>query len=104
MHEGHIPRGDGMEPEFAEHRVQPLLYLGPIVLLVLIAAGAWSLWCYHRNWPLVATLSAVGGIAAAIAAGIAVRVKTENTAALEKRLDAARKATERGRGGGASAS
>jgi len=69
-------------------------YLAPIVLLILIAAGALALWLYREECPLAAALSVVVGVVTAFAAGIVIRAKTENTAAIEKRLAAARKAND----------
>lgn len=69
-------------------------YLGPIVLLVLIAAGASAFWSYCHNWPRMGTFLAGAGIVAAIVAGISIRVKTADSQVLEERLAAARKETE----------
>lgn len=66
-------------------------YLGPVVLLVLIAAGSLALWCYHEKWPLAAVLLLVVGVVVAIVVGNVIRSKTENTAEIEKRLEEARK-------------
>ena len=65
-------------------------YLAPIVLLILVAAGALAHWCYREHWPLLTALLAAGGVAAAIAAGMAMRAKTENTQALKERLEVAK--------------
>ena len=57
-------------------------YLGPIVLLVLIAAGALALWSYRKGWPLAAGLLLIVGAVAAFCVGKLIRSKTENTAAI----------------------
>lgn len=69
-------------------------YLGPIIFLVLIAALALALWCYREKWPLAATLLFFGGVINAVIIGRVIRSKTENTAAIEKRLVAARKVVD----------
>ncbi|MBI1398008.1 MAG: hypothetical protein GC151_18700 [Betaproteobacteria bacterium] len=65
-------------------------YLGPIVLLVLIAVGALALWCYRTGWPLTAGLVLIMGAVAAFSVGSVVRSRTENTSAIEERLESAR--------------
>jgi hypothetical protein len=69
-------------------------YVAPIVILILIAAGALVLWYYRGNRPLVAALFVVVGVVAAVLAVIMIRVKTENTASIEKRLAMARSTKE----------
>jgi len=65
-------------------------YLGPIVLLVLISVFELTLWCYREKWFLAAALLFLAGVIAALFIGRVIRSKTENTAAIEKRLVAAR--------------
>lgn len=66
-------------------------YLAPVVLLILIAGGALALWFYREEHLLAATVSVLVGVVVALLAGMVIRSKTENTAAIKKRLAAARK-------------
>ena len=66
-------------------------YLAPIILLIFVAGGALAPWFYREKAPLAATLSVLVGAVVAFLAGIVIRSKTENTAAIEKRLAASRK-------------
>lgn len=65
-------------------------YLAPVGLLIFIAGGALALWFYREKYPLAAGLAVMVSVIVALLAGIALRAKTENTSALEKRLAAAR--------------
>lgn len=69
-------------------------YLGPIVLLILTATTALAIWCYREKWSLTAAIVLGAGVIAAFVAGNVIRSKTENTAAIEKRLVTARKAND----------
>ncbi|HFA59730.1 MAG TPA: hypothetical protein ENJ83_03465 [Rhodospirillales bacterium] len=65
-------------------------YLGPIVLLILVAGGALSLWI-RKEHLFAATFSFLITVMVAFLAGYVIRSRTENTAAIEKRLAGARK-------------
>jgi len=60
-------------------------YLGPVVLLILVAGGALSLWLAREHW--LAGLLCFGlSIVVAVLAGYLIVSKTANTATIEKRL------------------
>ena len=64
-------------------------YLGPVVLLILVAGGALSFWL-RENSPLLAVPCLLLSLLIAVLSGYLIRSKTENTAAIEKRLSEAR--------------
>jgi hypothetical protein len=61
-------------------------YLGPIVLLILVAGGALSLWLREKG-SLATILCAAATVVAAIVAFWLIGSKTENTTSLRKRLE-----------------
>lgn len=65
-------------------------YLGPVVLLILVAGGVLSLWLQEKDiFSLVPSLALV--VLVAVLAGYTVWHKTENTAAIAERLSGATK-------------
>ncbi len=65
-------------------------YLGPIVLLILVAGGSLSLWLGSEHWVL-AIVCLVLTIVVGILVGYLILSKTENTDAIERRLAESKK-------------
>lgn len=61
-------------------------YLVPIVLLILIAGGALSLWLYRAGHPFSALLLVTISVVLAFLSAIVIRSKTENTIVIQNRL------------------
>lgn len=61
-------------------------YLGPVVLLIMIAGGSLALWLLQSNHFLASSLTGVLSLVTAMLVGIDIRRKTENSAAVVNRL------------------
>lgn len=64
----------GGRPAFLSRAVG--FYLAPVVLLVVVASGAISLWLHHHGSSMAAVLVALGGLALAVAVGSIMYRKT----------------------------